>query len=542
MVNIDRRTHAPWRDVAERLVAPLAVASVALVLIRSTLMPGVAFWDTAEFQTLGPVMGTGHSPGYPTYAILGWLANLLLAPFGEPAFRMNLFSALCVAGAAGLTVVLVRRLTGSTVLGVAAGIGLATTPLAWRLGNHAEGHTLHLLVLSLLFLLLVWWQRERRAGGGDRFLVAAAVTFGISYGNHSLTLLLAPAVGLYVLAVDPWIWKRWKFVLGCAAAVLGSAALVHLELPLRAGPFPSPLVYGTPHTWDGFWYVVGAEQFRGAIVDPFANLGDKFGDLVELASAEFGPWAALIPVGFLATMVREPRYALLSGLALGVTVFFSASYINADITRYYLGPAFIAWTWLGILGAAAVDQVRSMTAADAPGPARPEGWQENPPPDDPPPDDRSRKPRSAVPGFLAAVVAAAILLLPTGIELGDRARELDESDQRGAERWLDAVLTTVEPRAAVVSWWSYSTSLWYAQYVEGRRPDVRIIDDRTRLDLHLGELENVIELFLGEGRPVYLIRADQNEITRLSRTYHLEAISPVAGNVLKVAGRVGAPG
>ena len=37
----------------------------------------------------------------------------------------------------------------------------------------------------------------------DRFLVAAAVVFGLPMGNHSLTLLLAPAIALFVLAVDP---------------------------------------------------------------------------------------------------------------------------------------------------------------------------------------------------------------------------------------------------------------------------------------------------------------------------------------------------
>ena len=38
----------------------------------------------------------------------------------------------------------------------------------------------------------------------------------------------------------------------------------------------------------------------------------------------------------------------------------------------------------------------------------------------------------------------------------------------------------------MVSWWSYSTPLWYAQRVEGRRPDIVIVDDRTRLDEDLG--------------------------------------------------------
>jgi len=516
----------------QRLAVPVAVAFIALVLLRPTLMPGVGFWDTAEFQTLGPVMGTGHSPGYPTYAILGWMANLLLAPFGDPAFRMNLLSALCVAGATGLSVVLVRRLTGSTVLGAAAGLGLATAPLAWRLGTHAEGHTLHLFFVVLLFVLLVWWQRERQAGDGDRFLVAASVVYGISAANHSLTLLLAAPIGLYVLAVDPWIWRRVRVVALCVAAVLGTAALIYLELPLRAGPFRSPLVYGTPQTWDGFWYVVGAEQFRGAIVDPFADLGTKLATLVDRTVTEFGPLAALIPVGFLATLVREPRYALLSGLSVAITVFFAASYINADITRYYLGPVFIAWTWLAMLAAVAVDEVRALT--------------------DPAPATDSiagpvalgtgaaARPWGRPLGLVAAGLAAVLLLVPTAATFPARAAKIDESRDTSAQRWLDAVLGALEPRAVVVSWWSYSTPLWYAQYVEGRRPDIAIVDDRTRLDESLGGVGDVVDRAVADGRPVYVIRADESEITQLGERYQIE---PVAGAhpLIRIAVRAARP-
>jgi hypothetical protein len=512
-------------ELADRWLGPLAVAVIAIVIIRRTMLPGVAFWDTAEFQVLGPVMGTGHAPGYPTYAILGWLANIILAPFGDPAFRMNLFSGLSVALAAGLAVILVRRLTGSGVLAVAAGLGLATTPLAWRLGNHAEGHTLHLAFLALLFVLLVWWERERRAGGGNRFLVAAAITFGISAGNHSLTLLLAPAIGLYVLAVDPLIWKNPRLVLGCGLAVVGSMALVYLELPLRSGPFRAPLVYANPHTWDNFWYVVTAEQFQDAIGNPLE--GRRIPEFLKLVAENFGPLSVLIPVGFLATLVRAWRYAVLSGVALAVTVVFSLAYNNADITRYYLGPVFIAWTWLAILGATAVDQALSLSGdrADAePGPAL-------------------RRRPSAVLGLIGGVLAAAILLLPTVAELGERSRKLDESNNRDAQAWLDRVFAVVEPNADLVSWWSYSTPLWYAVHVEGRRTDVRIIDDRTRLDENLGELDQVIERSFRDGRPVYLLRNGDAEIPEVQEEYELEVVHDnFYQRVWRVVGRLGAAG
>ena len=190
--------------------------------------------------------------------------------------------------AAGFTVDLVRALTGRLVLGIAAGIGLALTPIAWAIATHAEAHTLHLALVAVLLWLLVEWDARvapdpAPAPGdrGDRYLLAATVVFGLAVGNHSLTLLLAIPVGLYVLAVDPGIWRRGRLVAGLRRAARGRpSSLVYLELPLRAGPFRADLVYGTPNTWDGFRYIVLAEQFQGSLSDPFGELPRKFGELV----------------------------------------------------------------------------------------------------------------------------------------------------------------------------------------------------------------------------------------------------------------------
>ena len=77
----------------------------------------------------------------------------------------------------------------------------------------------------------------------------------------------------------------------------------------------------------------------------------------------------------------------------------------------------------------------------------------------------------------------------------------------------------------IVSWWSYSTPLWYAQLIEDRRPDIFVADDRTRLDLNLGDLTTVIDANLGV-RPVYVTRVDQNELVRTVRSLQPDARSP----------------
>ncbi|HEY7702112.1 MAG TPA: DUF2723 domain-containing protein, partial [Candidatus Limnocylindrales bacterium] len=328
--------------------APLLVGVVAFVACRLAMMPGLGFWDTAELQVVAPVMGTAHPTGFPTYVLLGWLANLVLAPFGEAAFRMNLFAGLCIAAAAAVTVDLVRTLTRSTALGVMAGLGLALTAIVWKNGTQAEAHALHLVLIAILLRLLVAWEQDER----DRTLIAAAAVYGLAAGNHSLTLLLAPPIVLYVLAVDREVLRRPRFLVACLGTAVATLALVYLELPLRAGPFRAPIVYGRPETWDGFWYIALAEQFRGSVVGPFEDLPAKAADLIARTVDAFGPLAALVPLAFVVTAIRRPRYAILTGTTVALTCFFAASYINAMIDRYYIVPVLMAWTWLAVLAEA----------------------------------------------------------------------------------------------------------------------------------------------------------------------------------------------
>ena len=512
--------------MVSRWLPALLVGVVAFVAARQAMLPGLGFWDTAELQVVAPVMGTAHPTGFPTYVVLGWFANIVLTPFGEPALRMNLFAALSVAVAAAVTVDLVRGLTRSTALGVLAGLGMALTPQVWALGTRAEAHTLHLAIVAILLRLLVAWEARARAPEpadqrtADRWLIGAAVVFGLSMGNHSLTLLLAPAIGLYVLAVEPGILRRPKLVLAAAGALSLTMAVVFLELPLRAGPFRAPLVYGRPETWDGFWYIVLAEQFRGSLEPPLADLGGKLGDLVARTWAQFGPLAILIPAGFLATCVVRPRYALLSTVAVLVTVGFSMNYVNADIGRYYAVPIFIAWTWVAILAAAAIWTIAGVPSSH---------------------DPRSLATGTSIRGLSVsgalAIVLAAVLLVPTLAAVPSRHAAVDARRDTAARRWVDRTMTVLEPDAVVVSWWSYSTPLWYAQHVEGQRPDVAVIDDRTRLDQDLGDIYDVIDANLG-ARPVYVIRDDPQEIRALAERY---VLAPIDGPNARFLTRVVAP-
>ena len=78
---------------------------------------------------------------------------------------MNLLSAVLVATAVGMAVVVVRRLGVPLPIAVAAAIGFALTPLVWRVGVAADAHALHAVLLVAIVGLLAPLGAVRRTTG-----------------------------------------------------------------------------------------------------------------------------------------------------------------------------------------------------------------------------------------------------------------------------------------------------------------------------------------------------------------------------------------
>ena len=187
----------------------------------------------------------------------------------------------------------------------------------------------------------------------------------------------------------------------------------------------------------------------------------------------------------------------------------------------------MAWTWLAILGAALVDALASV---GGPEPATDAAGSEA--------ADRiaAQRADARTRGSILAVIIAIALLVPTLVDLPARFRANDMSGQQGAARWADHVLDVMEPDGVILSWWSYSTPLWYEHLVEGKRPDIEVIDDRTRLDLNLGGLTETIDRYLGQ-RPVYVMRLDKREVALLAQRYDLDYIDGTdASSLTRVIG------
>ena len=180
--------------------------------------------------------------------------------------------------------------------------------------------------------------RPQRAG---RWLLAASVVFGLALGNHALTLLLAPGIGVFVLLVDPWILvRRWRLALACAlAALVLTTVVVYAYIPIRAAMNP-PLDYANPVTWERFRYLVLGEQFQGTF-HQLPSLSGGIAIVWNELHANLGLGALLAVAGAVLGAFRNPAFVVLSGLWFVITFVFALGYENAAIERYYLVPLMV---------------------------------------------------------------------------------------------------------------------------------------------------------------------------------------------------------
>ena len=567
-------------------LAPFLGAVATLCLVIPTLAPGLisqAAGDSAEFQTVSWVLGTAHPTGYPSYVVLGFIATHLL-PFGDPAFRMNLLQALLGAGAVAGTIAIVQHLTGMRWIALATGLllltmpawtavsadfpgsGFNSTPVFWRLSTYADPHMFHLALTALIILLLLVWERRRTSddpdlsGRADRWLVAAACVYGVALANHSLTMMLAPGIALFVLAVAPGIILQWRVILTCVVVLAGTAVLFWLELPIRAA-MHAPLVYAHPNTWNGFMYVITGQQFGGIPPTIGDDLQAKYTQVMALMSSWLGPLSYVAAIGLGTSIVRRPRYVLLSLLAAAMTSGFAAAYANSDLERYFLVPVFVAYTFVG-LGMADVVSLAVWLAESA---SSRFAGHESVGGGEPGEEDPGVEPELATAGrsgrqmtalmvvealVAIAIVGASVTVIAERQHVPDDAHPggVSQADQTYRESWMRAVLAPPDQgglpeNSVIVSNWYDSTTLWYGQLVEGRRPDVFIVDDTMRVAAgdNLGEVWDVIDTYLGH-RPVFLLRFPWNcdGMDNLSRFYEMRDFPlPDGATIKEVTGKIG---
>ena len=228
------------------LVAAL-VSLATLALYALTLAPTIAFWDASEYVATAHIMGIPHPPGNPLFVTVAKVWTLLLAPTGlSVAVRVNLLAAVTSAGATGFLYLVSHRVLTEHLPGrrlpligsAAAALIGATAFTVWNQSNVNEKvYTISVLIIAAVSWLALRWYDTREEPGSERLLLWAGFLLVLGSTNHMMSVLPAPALGVFVLMTAPRVLLRTDFLLRAALLVVVGLSF-NFVLPIRAGLDP----------------------------------------------------------------------------------------------------------------------------------------------------------------------------------------------------------------------------------------------------------------------------------------------------------------
>jgi hypothetical protein len=462
------------------LAATLAAAAVLGVYL-ATLAPTTAFWDTSEYIAAAKVLGIPHPPGNPLFTLMAHVWGLLPLASGYAA-RINLFAAVTSAAASGFLWLVAERWLRPIVPErwaryAAATAGTLVGAFSWTVWNQStvneKVYTVSLLSITLMLWLVVRWADEPENPRRDRWLVAIAYLAALTSTNHMMGVLVLPAIGLYVLwtdwrvALKPWLW------VAAAGALVVGISINYLYLPIRAGQYP-PINEGEPV---GFFSqalsdVLNRVQYqKPSVGQRQADFASQVGNYWQYWTWQFArDWGRIgnavavlftvIGLGGFVAFWRTSRRAGLAAAALFFTLVplliwylnfkygYSMHPEQPDLARevrerdYFFVASFLAF---GLLVAGGIGALMRVVADAVPGESR-RGW----------------------------LLATPVLLLGLVPLFGNRL-SASRAHETSARDFAVDLLESVEPYGILIVAGDNDTfPLWYAQEVEGVRPDVTI--------------------------------------------------------------------
>src|SRR5215213_6047771 len=431
-----------------------AVAIFVGILYVGTLAPTVLPYgapdtlDSPMLQAEVSVLGVGHPTGYPTYLMLTHLFTYL--PFGDPAYRVNLASAVYAVAAVIIMYLAGLRLGGRAVAAATGALAFGLSGPFWSQAVIAEVYTLEALLVALVILFVLLW-RDSRDG---RYLMLCAFLVGFSLTHHLTSVLLVLAMPAFVLLTDRRVFSRTRLMLkSLGLFLLGLLPLLYL--PIRA-LMHAPLNEADPSTLWRFLLLVTGGSFlaesseKGRHCSPsslaLADASTKLGLFGDHLLGQFP--LVLMLVGVLAAvylLFTDRTTAILLGVLLFGCLGQAALYLQLGIEDFYvfLIPAFLAFGLCISAGLGALLR-----------------WME------------SLAIGSTARGILLFVLSTLMLVVPlSGVR--DSYAAHDRSADYGGRRMIEAVVGNVEKGATMLH---HRSLLWYMVLVEGRRRDLTLMD------------------------------------------------------------------
>ena len=291
----------------------IAVFLFSFAFYVFTLAPTVIWGDNAgDALTAIKMHLTVSADSHPLFIILGHLFSYL--PF-EPAYSLNLLSAVTSSLAVLIVYLIVREMTGSMASAIIGAITLCVSHAFWLHAVIGRIYGLNAFFVTVLVLILLKWRKEPT---NNRFLYLAAFLFGLGLCNHIVMAFTFIGFLFLILMTNPRMLSKLKVLLITVCSFLaGSSLLIYLYYQnLMKGRTASMLInITTGYHYKKNMVVISHGLFRD-ISMYFSYLFYQFPVI----------GFSLIFIGIVALFRKDRIVAIFLLLLIGVNAFFFLSF------------------------------------------------------------------------------------------------------------------------------------------------------------------------------------------------------------------------
>ena len=309
---------------------------IPLVIYILTLEHKLVGGDTSWYAIQIPEMSLMVPTGYPTFSLLEKLITYL--PIGDLAYRLNLFSAIFGALTILFLFLSINKLVKNEVISFISSMIFAFILPFWEVANRLEFDTLNSFFVILLIFSAIRYNENRTR----KYLYYFFFCLGLSLTNHPLTFFMVPALLLYVIIVNPKIFKSVKAIF-ISILFFILPLLSYLYLPIR-----SLQGYGEVTSFQKFFYYVTGRAVTGKLH------GGRFGgrsisvvfglvkDYLNIIYDSYGIVLIIIAViGLIFLVKKNIKFGVCSFLLIIFNFIVPPLYTGHALRNYLLGTMLI---------------------------------------------------------------------------------------------------------------------------------------------------------------------------------------------------------
>jgi len=432
----------------------LIVLAAAGVLYIVTCAPTILWQDSGRFVYRiwhNDIQGKlGLALAHPLYIMIGIAVKHI--PFGNLAYRVNLMSAVFGAVAVANVFLLLRLWLGKNLPAAIAAITFALSHTFWYYASIAETYTLYAALLTGELIMLLRYMQSSKVG----YLYWLGLLNGLAIANHMFASIPLLCYGVFFVVM--LAKKRIGF---------GHLAIVVLLWIIGAAPYEYLIIKNIIRSGDFTGTALSAafgSGWQGAVLNTSLSLKIVKENILFLLLNFPTPNLLLFFVGLFGLY----KYCLakaFSNVVLALLVFFflfAFRYTVPDRYTFFMPFYCMASVLVGLGVYVVHKRISSKVFVYL----------------------------VLIFAFLPVPVHAAVPIVAEkmAFNLGTR-REIPYRNEyrcflcpwktgyRGADRFADEALALVENNAIIYADSTVAYVLLYAQQVNGKRPDVKIVSD-----------------------------------------------------------------